>query len=761
MPVPWGDPGKPTRIPNVVDRAMTVKQLMDFRALVKRLTKTGLLKNTTPFSKASGTFGQAIDWSDINLYQITDEVIKKVIPHVDPEGEYEASSSGGRRWYSWTELVARKPQRATVMMSHWWGGRFNDFTTAIDRLVLDKSLSVSTAIWICTFANCQFGEDFGTMLSESPFVKVLSCTDLTVHVVDRIGGSLTRSWCGLELQYTIMNEAELALYTSAGAVGSSYVSGGPLVEEIKGWDIRQSEASDAPYRRQILNYIAGVDEVRGLKTTTSGAMELNDAKRPQLKGGDEEARDPLAKKRINGEDEYSYEASLFQKHGDKFENLNMMVRLSVMKGLEVGRRPKGCTLASMAERGVTISQLRTFTLSLKASCPWSKDRAPWWFDGDFPQEAYQYEELRPRHVMHYVGHLTSSRSCTWVELRADRPQIPQHFLEFAWKETWVDIMASLEWYIEANRLPDSEVLYVDILAANYRSTSREQRQDEVQHVLQECSGFLRILSDDEESMSRAWPLFNMEQAARSRKKVFLGCKTAVMACSAPFPDGSWVFGRFDPDIARRFTRVDIREAQCSPASLKFIHDFIERSYLATGVDDGFCRFNSRKALWCAGPMLRDAAANDDADTIASLKGIDGLRLESSNLTGGLGESALHVAAGRASLNALRALLDAKVDPNIEDGMRERPLHCAALGGHAEVVRMLLSARADIRCESEFAEVPIEVAHQNPAGFLGVDTTEVVAVLTEAWERERGCTVGSKKCSAAEKLREEVYKERGA
>mmetsp|Transcript_67728 Transcript_67728/g.144927 ORF Transcript_67728/g.144927 Transcript_67728/m.144927 type:complete len:760 (+) Transcript_67728:47-2326(+) len=748
MPVPWSRSGAPVRIANVAERAITVNQLREMRTLLQRLTKVGLLKNTTEFSKSLGTFGQTIDWFHINMYQITDEVIKKVIPCLDPDGEHDPEG-GGRRWYSWVEFVARKPQKAKVMMSHWWGGRFNDFTTAIDRLVEDKSFSINTEIWICTFANCQFGEDFGAMLEESPFVRVLGVTDITVHVVDRVSGSLYRSWCGLEIQHTVQNEAEFLLYTCAGRIGSSYVSGGPIVESVKTWDIRRSEASDPPYRRQILNYIAGVDELAGLKKTSSGALDVDSMKRPQLECSE---RDPKAPARINGQAEFAHESSLFQTHGKMFEDLNMMVRLSVMKNIDVGRRAKGCKLSSMAERGVTISQVRTFTAKLKAST----ETCPWW-KGEFPEGPVHYEALTPSMVVNYVKHLTKGKSCSYMELVSNSSQIPQHFFEFAWGECWSDIMSSLEWYIEASHLPDSAVFFIDLLSADYHNTDAAIRRIEAKAALDEAHGFVRILSDNEENMMRAWPLHNMEFASRAGKDVFIACNTGAMACSNPFPNGSWVSGCFGAEIARRFSLVDARLGKCrNPDDMRIIEEFFNKACVHDGVDDGFSRFNARKLLWCAGPMLLHAAAIDDVDTIVSLSSVDGLRLNGVSLKGGLGETALHVAAGCCSLGALRALLDGKMDPNIEDSIGERPLHCAAMGGHAEAVRMLLSARADVRCESSFAEVPIQVAHQNPAVFLGIDTAEVISVLKEAWMNHNcGTSAITAKVSKAEKLREEV------
>merc|ERR550534_1997981 len=126
MPVPWGSPGRRTRIEGYENRAITVKQLRDFACLVQRLCKCRVLRRTSEFAKQSGKYNQAITWFDVNMYDLSSEVIRRVIPHVDPRCPDDAAT--GRHWYSWVEFVAQgRPQKPKVFFSHWWGGRFRDF----------------------------------------------------------------------------------------------------------------------------------------------------------------------------------------------------------------------------------------------------------------------------------------------------------------------------------------------------------------------------------------------------------------------------------------------------------------------------------------------------------------------------------------------------------------------------------------------------------------------------------------------------------
>ena len=134
-----------------------------------------------------------IHWFDIDMYDIKDCVILPVIKFMEDK-------RGTNERYSWAELVSRRgSQPPALLFSHFWGGRFRDFMSIVDKVVEDRGLSSNATIWVCTFANSQFGESFGTGLTDSPFCKAINAAQGLVLVVDRESKSLTRIWCSLEL----------------------------------------------------------------------------------------------------------------------------------------------------------------------------------------------------------------------------------------------------------------------------------------------------------------------------------------------------------------------------------------------------------------------------------------------------------------------------------------------------------------------------------------------------------------------------------
>ena len=191
MSLPWPDPSAVvTRIANLTERAVTVKQLRQLALFLQRLCKALLLKHSTEHSKDNGCYDEYITWFDINMYDITSEVIKKVIPYVNPKIQGARHSKIAQDWCSWSEFVAQRPQPARLMISHWWGGRFRDFMRVIQELCVDEALPGSTPLWVCTFANNQWGEDFGDRLANCPFYRTVAAADMTVICLEVAASSM-------------------------------------------------------------------------------------------------------------------------------------------------------------------------------------------------------------------------------------------------------------------------------------------------------------------------------------------------------------------------------------------------------------------------------------------------------------------------------------------------------------------------------------------------------------------------------------------
>lgn len=655
---------------------------------------------------------------------MTDEVIKPVIAFREQKG-------GSCEGYSWAELVAEGPQEPQLMVSHWWGGRFVDFMYAIDRIVDRKALGIGATLWICTFANNQFGEDFGASIRDTPFVQAVQQAEATILMVDRDAGSLRRSWCCLELHYTILQEKSLELYTSAGLVGSKAVSSGPLVDAISEWDVRESAASEEAYRRQILNFIADVPEHSGLITAPTGGLLLSNDHRPQL---------DLS---VNQD----YEREFMQKHRKAFEDLNMSVRFSVIGSIGRHKRSKGCTIPDASQRGITLGQLRTF-----ARKAYRAFRKIW---PEVPWDKVSTSEVCEHFILPQTRHFTKTQSkgpgCSYVELVADGPQFPSIYIDYQFSMFFYDIMASVEWLAEALRLHDSDVFFFNLLAYNQHQAGEEIRANSydkdnklvVDKAQSGCHSFLIASSvgtatvdtstqKERWNLCRAWRLYNIECAVSLGQAVYIACPSGAMACTKLFPNGHSKFGSVDSTITKSIFNTyeaDILQAPCAVEDdRQKILAFLQGGHTGLGVQ----RLQRRLQRWSAFHLvLVLAGSSPEPSLLNKVISVPGFSIHAEFAKGGLGECALHEAVAANCIGAVQVLLHAGLSPNSTDVMQETPLHYAVLAGNEAMVDLLLTHHADPMMESTFGETALEVAAQNAAAFLGYESVQLVERLRHA------------------------------
>eukprot|EP00927_Polykrikos_kofoidii_P055711 TRINITY_DN49925_c0_g1_i1.p1 TRINITY_DN49925_c0_g1~~TRINITY_DN49925_c0_g1_i1.p1 ORF type:complete len:777 (+),score=139.55 TRINITY_DN49925_c0_g1_i1:80-2410(+) len=735
MPVPW--PERPTVIHEVADRAIKVQQLRDLQLFLQRLCKMGMLVNKGEHVPAH-LQGSVIDWSELNMYHICDLVIKPVIKFLE-------ASTGHHKECSWVELVGNGPQPPAVLFSHWWGGRFRDFMAVINDFVRRESLSTNTAIWICTFANSQFGEDFGVGLRQSPFFKAIQVATTTLLVVDRDGGSLTRIWCALEMHFTSELGNVLEIYTPAGRVGSRRVTSGPLVEAVGAWDVTLCEASQVTDRRQILNFLA--DEARekdGLRINDDGSLALVDGWRKELA---DKSLSFKSRARLGGEKEFEHEAQLFDRCAEQFQALSMKVRNQVQAAAREtckGEISLGCDVARLEDRGITLGQFRIFMKKAKA---WANSASTEGVDWN----TLTCFDLVDKYVKPklYLG----SKINGGVPLKEDLPersymeefstgiQRPRFKIDHSFGMFVKDTFAAVEWHAEAQQLGDLAVYWFDVLAFRMGVTTEDGRGESWmecqsgwrEQLNRDADGTVFLWVDDSSLIDRIWRMRELQVCFRSGAQIDFSCKSGALACTRAFPDGGWEFGRFDPNIARKLLAVDFKSCKASAD--------IDTKTIAAWFQDakgGVPRFHDRLVRVAAGPVIRDAAREGKTDEIQRICKTRGFTLNGSSLKGSLGNTAVHVAAATGNTEALRVLLEQLADPNAQDQIRETPLHYAAFTGHARCAQILLKYGANAFAESSYGETPSDVAEADVAAFLGTRTKPVYKLLTtwEAVEKEQ-------------------------
>mmetsp|Transcript_16079 Transcript_16079/g.36906 ORF Transcript_16079/g.36906 Transcript_16079/m.36906 type:complete len:767 (+) Transcript_16079:33-2333(+) len=695
------------------ENGITLKQLRNLQEFLRRLCKAGLLKHTSEFSKASGKYGERIKWTGLNMHDINEEVIKQLVPK-----EHSCS---------WVELITSEPQTSKFFVSHNWAEAFRDFMHSIETHAATMCCRIHDVFFVCTFANDQWNLDFGEQLERSPFYLALQDSDHVVLVLDKQATALERLWCVFEINIALRLEKEFDIVTPLGMIGDKRMaSGGPIIEAVGAVDVRQAKASNAADMRQILNYIAKVPEEEGLSKDKEGRKQLSEG--------------------LDVQETNSYEEQLMAAHAQEFETLNGRIQLFADRESERLQEAKeeGCSVDDVSLRAMSLAQLRAMCTRAKkfifdpAMQEWRNEKnIKSWSDIDF---------------LHLLGTFIKEKTAaqnkrSYFEVIAREPQKPEYIIACALKTKVSDLMASLEWHAEARCLPDAVTYWIISTAAcqaevdNYINAKARPPSFE---AMPHADGMVCVLDTEAGLLGRALPAVEVFDCLDRKKILDLVCPTGALATTKPFKEG-WEFGNFSPSIAEKMVNYDIRtiEGKRYDSGENAGMDHAEMvKCLVAGVEykagmkapidcDLYDVFNDQLRSRVVGPVLREAAYEGNVEQMLEIfrkASYQKVHLDAKQLCGHSGEMALHAAAAAGKNEAVQVLVLKQASVNVQDLDGETPLHYAALAGQHGTVELLLRMGADISIESYLGETAAEVAEQNPASFLGVQTKKVVEVL---------------------------------
>mmetsp|Transcript_89191 Transcript_89191/g.170916 ORF Transcript_89191/g.170916 Transcript_89191/m.170916 type:complete len:650 (-) Transcript_89191:82-2031(-) len=177
VPVPAIYRSRGSTIPETELRAITLGQISDLAALIQQVLAKAVIEDR---------FVGRVGWNNVNMYHIDPNFVKPLTL------DFRCS---------FVELVASGPQPPRWFVSHWWGTAFHQTVALLNFHASQRSLSMETPYWICTFANNQ--HDLSALsgsLYETPFVKAIlsrQCSG-TLTLLDQNVTTLERVWCVLE-----------------------------------------------------------------------------------------------------------------------------------------------------------------------------------------------------------------------------------------------------------------------------------------------------------------------------------------------------------------------------------------------------------------------------------------------------------------------------------------------------------------------------------------------------------------------------------
>ena len=479
----------------------------------------------------------------------------------------------------------------------------------------------------------------------------------------------------------------------------------PPSQAIQNADCCKSASTNPKDRRRILNYIAGEPEHTGCDL-------------------------PL--------DEPSYEAKLFSSHEKEFKHFNNALRSQATKTIHdrvVQTRPQSAPTPSdqspprngrieTSRRGLTLAQLREMAQTLK-SISWTRggEKIEW-----EKANIYDYEKR----------YMTKAQSYK-EQVDLDKERIADWLISVPFATTLPALFRCIEWHAEARGLPDTTV-YWSWFGSLTKKDIGDFFADQDGCTISECvmsdvDGMLWI-ADSVNCFSRLNPLHELHTNLMRETSyvVDLCCQTGVLACcqnSRPFAGKSYEFGVFDKKLAHAMLQFDIAKAKshdatATQATLNAIARRDKKEPLPEQHEE-WDKFNRLVRLLGVGPVLRECALNGDYDQAVDVLDTLGPQLNYQTC-GDQGESPLMIAASKGHLKLCELLLKAGADPNADDLVGDTALHYAALSGQAETAKVLIDkgARTDrINCHMM---TPLNLAEQNPAKFIGINTAEVCNVL---------------------------------
>lgn len=733
-------------------RGITLAQLRSVQQLTQRVCKAGLLELPAGHVANNASTAECwLEWPSINQHHVRGRLIMQIIPESDP--------------CSWVEFIAERPQKPRFFISHNWSAPFRDFMVALQHHADEVGARSREVYWVCLFAINQFRVDVGTHLEGSTFITALRASDSAVLMLDKTASSLTRLWCLLEV-YIVLEKHEallgwehpsLRILTPMGVLGSAHVSSGPVVEALRSVDSKLGVASQCPDRRQILNYIAGADETFGL------ILEDGQLKQPK-------ELDPTVPVE-------EYEQTLIEANHETFDTFNAKIHdwaSRQQENLQLSRSSASPTkdhsnfIADVAgqldkaDKGLSLAQIRTVWRRLKHECVnWRRiGRDVDSDDAGEPRRSGDDCSFRITLFDFVWECLKKDQDCEMCESYMQHfmrqmpggivPQEPEYFVNVGFSTPMYEMMAAIEWHAEARALPDSTVYWAWWFALSQQDLRDwfDKRDgttptDVVLNKVPKLEGIVLVVDDDLSAFTRLNPvqtLYRFLFVNGENRPCDICCKTGVLSSYLPFRGVGYQFGSFSLAAAEAMTSFDVTKLVARDEG----EERRKRQILAEiagKVDDAsvvvteetsihYKNFNFRVRKLGCGPVLRRAAAENDARKIVNVVQLTDVSLTSHEVAGVSGEDPLMVASAKGNLIAMETLIRLQADPNRKDAHGETPLHYAALGGQVHAARLLIRCGARAIFASMFEELPSMVAAQSPARFLGVDTRAVYTFLCE-------------------------------
>ncbi|CAK9107225.1 unnamed protein product [Durusdinium trenchii] len=166
---------------DTAERGMTLKQLQKLLAFISKVA-----------DQCCETFGdhrgRQLQFETFNLYHTNHWIIKP------------ATEGYGGKGCSLVEVMAVEVQRPHWFVSHAWIEPVYNFLACLEQHALVRKLSMSTAFWVCAYANNQHcvADDITSNPRSTSFYRAMQMSQGVLLVLDSGGTPFERIWCCFE-----------------------------------------------------------------------------------------------------------------------------------------------------------------------------------------------------------------------------------------------------------------------------------------------------------------------------------------------------------------------------------------------------------------------------------------------------------------------------------------------------------------------------------------------------------------------------------
>lgn len=182
----------------------------------------------------------------------------------------------------------------------------------------------------------------------------------------------------------------------------------------------------------------------------------------------------------------------------------------------LGKRSKGCSIPAVENRGIIVSQLRSFTMHIQRRC----EKEGW--VNSFgrrltPDQVTQYDS-----VAYVTKPSTRERKCSYVELVSPKEHAPAWFVSHAWSDSVLDCFACLEQHARDRSLDmTSSAYWISAFALSpwilgTEAINGRVTQSAFRRAMAQCSGTLCVVGNSARSV-RSWVCFEIYHSILSSR----------------------------------------------------------------------------------------------------------------------------------------------------------------------------------------------------------------------------------------------------